>query len=277
MYLIVGNSIVKYWHEHVGKSTRVFCMPGATLDKLLTIAQDESQVRDKYVFIQSGIPDMHIKGQYDIVPERLDLYKRRLLQVHRVIPNAVILLIYPPLNVSQAVCEQYNDINMIIRQQNRVKAPNTISRIFHHGGPSGRWRIDSSRLSDGIHPTKAETSRMVERLYEVDASSNANAGAKDPLPEGTAVDRTVVTIEESSSASWKIERLLIKKKEKLQELEREHEQRKCKIEDECVAAIQKVLDYRDPKRPRTVSNIAGEDCRKTRGQKRSRAKSPPPM
>ena len=131
MDLVVGNSIVKYWGEEVGRKVRVFCLPGATLDMILLKAIAEQKDDDRYVYLQSGIPDLHCKGEnFSILPERFRLYKQTLRKTHQYVPKAVILMIYPPLNANQEICDQYHCINKLIMELNNIKTPNTISRYF---------------------------------------------------------------------------------------------------------------------------------------------------
>ena len=255
MDLIVGNSIVKYWGEETGRSMRVFCLPGATLDRILLKAIAEHQESDRYVYLQSGIPDMHLKGEHSgIRPERFSLYKSTLAKAHQYLPNAIILMVYPPLNAPQGVCEKYHETNKFIMQLNPVKTPNTISRIFHRDH-NQNWRVECARLSDGIHLTRAEVSRMVRRLYDdVDTSKQVSVKTSEKpeirretrkrsrSPENSKQDKKImVTIEGSGSSSDKIEQLLIKKKRKLADLKEEFARREIAIEEECVEEIRKVL------------------------------------
>jgi hypothetical protein len=300
MHLVVGNSIVKYWSEELEGRMRVICLPGATLETLMDTARQEVLVSESSVFIQSGIPDLHIKGEPGIVPEKLDLYKGRLLQVHRFVPEAVILLIYPPLNSSQNICATYDDLNALIRSLNNGGTPNTISRIFHRDH-EGYFRVESRRLADGIHPRRSETARMVRRVLNfVDNSTEecatpsrgerqlvlqeerrpsnpstvvstegcatSSQGAKQLLQQSDQQTSAAVTVtvEEPVSASARVERLLVQNKEELAELKERYKREKRAIEDNFVAAIQDVLDTRDVSAVRTVSAPGdGRDCATT--------------
>ena len=282
MDLIVGNSIVKYWGEETG--ARVFCLPGATLDVILDKAVQEHQDTDRYVYLQSGIPDMHRKWEHSgILPERLDLYKRNLRKVHKYLPKAIILMIYPPLNAPHGVCEQYHEVNKMIVQLNKVKTPNTISRIFHRGH-NNIWRVESARLSDGIHPTRQEVSRMVRRLEsEVGTLSSSHhlgslereetvksnkkrirtedEGVQPESSEGST--KLMVTIEGSSSSSEKFEQLLIRKKRKLEELKAEFARKEKEIEEECVREMRELLQVEEgskAKKPKSMKSLRKHDA-----------------
>lgn len=269
MDLIVGNSIVKYWGEEMGRNTRVFCLPGAKLDEILEKAIREHRRTDRYVYLQSGIPDLHRKWEHSgILPERLDLYKRNLRKVHQHLPKAIILLIYPPLNAPHGVCEQYYELNKIIIELNRFKTPNTISRIFHRDH-NNKWRVECARLSDGIHPTREEVVCMVRRLEDevetvvsksyskpTERTAPYRGDRKRPREEDSSKqekpDKLMVTIEGSSSSSEKIERLLLRKKRKLEDLKAEFARREKEIEDQCVEDMRRILEVEE--RPKTASS-----------------------
>ena len=274
MDLIVGNSIVKYWGENTDRSMRVFCLPGATLDRLLMKAIAEHRESDRYVYIQSGIPDMHRKREhFSILPERFSLYKSTLAKAHQYLPNAIILMIYPPLNAPHGICEQYHEINKLIVRLNTVKTPNTISRIFHRDH-NQRWRVECARLSDGIHPTRTEASRMLSRLFDEVESCKPRSSA-GRVSEQTTRKRSrspgnskrtdvpdkkiMVTIEGSGSSSEKIEQLLLEKKRKLAELKEEFVRKEKAIEEECVKNIRKLLKVPETKSTqRTESDKSNE-------------------
>jgi DNA-binding transcriptional MerR regulator len=287
---------------------RVICLPGETLRKLVNTARQEVRVSDLSVLIQSGIPDLHVKGRRELVPEKLDVYKEQLMQVHNLVPKAVIMLIYPPLNSTQQTCSIYDDLNALIRSLNTRGTPNTISRIFHMDH-EGRFRVEARRLSDGIHPHRNETARMVRRVLNfMDGSEGerrssisstvvsteecaaSSQGEKQlllleeqrPVKPSTVVSTeecgtslqevnqllqqsgqqtsaaVTVTVEGPETASARVERLLLQKKETLAELKVKYKREKQAIEDNFVVAIQKVLDTRDVGAVRTVS-ATGDD------------------
>ena len=276
MDLVVGNSIVKYWGNETGQNVRVFCLPGATLDMILLKAIAEQREDDRYVYLQSGIPDLHRKGEnFGILPERLNLYKQTLRKTHQYVPKAVILMIYPPLNANQEICNQYHDINKLIVDLNTIKTPNTISRIFHRDHKN-RWRVECARLVDGIHPTREEISRMVRRLFDgidsQETSSPETVGnsrkrirsstTKSVEDNGTTTEpkeRIMVTIEGPSSSSTKIEQLLLQKKQKLANLKEEFDRREKEIEEECVEKIRRVLEVPKPCSRRETIQESSED------------------
>jgi hypothetical protein len=265
MALVVGNSLVKYWAEESEGRLRVTCLPGATLDKLLCAAVEGNRVSDSVIYIQSGIPDLQLKGKHSILPERLVLYERRLREVHKTLPKAVILMIYPPLNSTQQDCHIYENINTLITELNVRGTPNTVSRVFHRDH-EGYFRVESRRLADGIHPRRCESTRMVGRILDfvlpglhrgrgvsnapatvtsaIEVSAPVSQQDQQPLvamrqPTSPAV---MVTIEEPLSASEQVGRLLEEKSRRLAELKLEYKQRKKALEEECVTSIQLILD-----------------------------------
>ena len=162
---IVGNSIIRNWNRERNGPIQIKVMPGAALDTLIEGAK-EFRCPGAIVFIQSGIPDLHIRGILDIEEDKLEIYKRALVKVNVTLePPVVILPIYPPYGSSDYVCTIYADLNYYIRSLNTLETPNTSSRIFHRL-VAGGWRIDTSRLSDGIHPTEREGQRIYRRLVE---------------------------------------------------------------------------------------------------------------
>lgn len=162
---LIGNSIVRNWNRERDGSIHIKVMPGATLDTLIEGAK-EFRCPGAIIFIQSGIPDLHVRGILDIEEEKLEIYKRALVKVNTTLEAPVVILpIYPPYGSSEYVCTIYADLNYYIRSLNSLETPNTSSRIFHRLVIGG-WRIDASRLSDGIHPTEREGQRIYRRLVE---------------------------------------------------------------------------------------------------------------
>ena len=278
---MVGNSLVRFWPDELKGRARVTCLPGATLDQLVEAASQDVRVSDVNVYIQSGIPDLHVKGDLTILPGKVDLFRRRLTGVHRVVPNAIVMLIYPPLNASQQVCVTYDDLNALIKSLNRGGTPNTVSRIFHKDH-EGYFRVESRRLVDGIHPHRYETIRMVKRLIDfmespdrirrsskpsvvVSTEGNATTSQEGKQPLKQMVQQptaaVTVTVEEPVSASIRVERLLLKKKNRLEALRDCYQQQKKVIEEECVAAIQEVLDNKDEGAVRSVSASSSSNLR----------------
>jgi len=267
--LIVGNSIVKYWYEHAGDNLKIVCLPGAKLDQIMEEALKEIEVGPQYqfVFLQSGIPDLHDKGSTEIHRERLSLYKGRLEFVRKIIPNAVLLLIYPPLHSSQYVCNTYNDLNKFIRDLNHFPTPNTVSRIFHRRSSDDRWRVDYSRMVDGIHLRGEENSRIIGKIYEFVELSTHNDSVRrsdegpvqqqnhrGPVQQAEKKrmgDQITVTVEDSS-VSGRVEMLLQEKRKKLEDLRIQYEKDQKKIEEECIQAIQKVVGGEEQVKKRRV-------------------------
>lgn len=165
--VIVGNSIVKLFNQDKKGPIAVHTFPGAQLEILLkeakTVAKD-----GQVIFIQSGIPDLHIKGHPEIDLEKLEKYKNMLNRMENVKPECptYILPIYPPLHTPAKDLETYAQLNLHIRTINGKDTPNTASRIFHRMG-ADKWRVDPTRVSsDGIHPTGYEAVRMYRRVVD---------------------------------------------------------------------------------------------------------------
>ena len=102
-------------------------------------------------FLQSGIPDFHVRGVADIDENKLDVYKLALALVNVVLQHpVVIVIIYLPSGFLECICIVYSDFNYYIRSLYSLETPNTVSRILHRLQNSG-WRINHGRLQDGIH------------------------------------------------------------------------------------------------------------------------------
>ena len=74
MPLIVGNSIVKHWTDDEAGPIKVICVPGAALISLVVVGEDNSEPGELLI-IQSGIPDIHVKGVRDINTNKLEYYR----------------------------------------------------------------------------------------------------------------------------------------------------------------------------------------------------------
>ena len=162
---LVGNSLVRNWDRKGKGPIRIKCLPGATLDTIIDSAKDFRCV-NQIVFLQSGIPDLYVRGVAEIDEDKLEAYKQALVRVNVVLqPPVLILPIYPPSGSSEYICNVYSDFNYYIRSLNSLETPNTVSRIFHRLHKSG-WRIDHRRLQDSVHPTETEGRRIYRRLTE---------------------------------------------------------------------------------------------------------------
>ena len=72
---LVGNSLVRNWDREGKGPIRIKCLPGATLNTIINNAEDFRCVNQIVLFLQSGIPDLHVKGVADIDEDKLDVYK----------------------------------------------------------------------------------------------------------------------------------------------------------------------------------------------------------
>ena len=71
---LVGNSLVRNWDREGKSPIKIKCLPGATLDTIIDSAKDFRCV-NQIVFLQSGIPDLHVRGVGEIDEYKLKAYK----------------------------------------------------------------------------------------------------------------------------------------------------------------------------------------------------------
>lgn len=237
MPLVIGNSLVRAWAADSQNKLRVVCLPGATLERLMTIAKDERD-GEETVIIQSGIPDLHHKGSVYVDAEKLQHYRGLIETVHRTLQGHCILLpIYPPLGASQAACSIYAELNNRICNLNQKGTPNTTSRIFHRDHQN-KWRVEAARLEDGIHPSRVEAHRMLRRVCEFLGLDKETE--EEPPTKTRRIERTVHN--DRTGVTARIELELQRKEEELAKLKRFADRKEKEIEDECVRKIKEIME-----------------------------------
>ena len=76
--LVVSNSLVKYWGDHMSNEAKVICLPGAKLLEITRTACEKIKVgpfyKYMYMLFQSGILDLHENGISKTSSDRLRLF-----------------------------------------------------------------------------------------------------------------------------------------------------------------------------------------------------------
>lgn len=262
MVLIVGNSLVKEWRS---ADIRTCCLPGAALPRLVDVAEEEAIPSDKFIFIQSGIPDLHNKGELDIDSDKIKLYKEELKKVHtRLSEKCVLLPIYPPLNTAQEVMSTYFGINRFIFDLNYIKMSNIMSRIFHKCPKTGLYRVEARRLKeDGIHLTTEESRKVFYRIKTFISTYQVPTQDKKRLqPETITEKETLLPPEKrlrirvsvkgdtqhtkddrgTGTITDRIKEIIEKKDNKIAKLRRALKLEEERLERECMKEVKTIME-----------------------------------